>query len=115
MAMNFASPDARVEGGVYDAGGHEDAVAGAQGPLLLLDPMIERARHYINEFCLVGVVVEAVPLTREEGPFDHGEVLGTRRGRIAQPAEPRNLQLIPLHVVPEYELAGYGHLRLAQS
>src|SRR3712207_1630858 len=62
-------------------------------------------------FFLVGVVVEAVSLAGKESSLDHGEVLGARRGWVAQPSEPRNLQFVPLDLISEYELAGHGHLR----
>jgi len=52
------------------------------------------------------VIVETVSVPGEESSVDDGEVLGVCRRRIAQPAEPRNLQLIPLDVVLQYELAG---------
>jgi hypothetical protein len=47
-----------------------DAVPRTQNALLLLDPVLKRARDHIDEFFLVGVIVEVVPRTREEGPFD---------------------------------------------
>jgi hypothetical protein len=53
----------------------------------LLNPMLDGAGDHKDEFFLVGVIMEAVPLAGEEGPFEHSEVLGPRGGWIAQPAE----------------------------
>jgi hypothetical protein len=55
---------------VHDSRRHKDAVPRTQNALLLLDPVLKRARDHIDEFFLVGVIVEVVPRTREEGPFD---------------------------------------------
>src|SRR4051812_17693467 len=104
-----------VEGGVHDFGRHKNAIPWTQSSLLLLDPVLDCAGDHIDVFLLLGVVVEAVSLAGEEGSLDHGEVLGPGRGRIAQPAEPRNVQLISLDVILEYELAGHSHLRCPLS
>jgi hypothetical protein len=54
---------------VNDPSRHEDAVTWAENALLLFYPVLEATRDYINEFFLVGVIVEVVPLSRKEGPL----------------------------------------------
>src|SRR5690348_13309471 len=84
--------------------GHEDAVAWAENALLLLDPVFDGAGDDVAEFFLIGVIMEAAPLAEEEGTFEHGEPAGAGRGRMAQPAEPHDAQLLPPDVILEYEL-----------
>ena len=64
-----------IEGRVHDPGRHEDAIAWAESSLLLLDPMLDRAGDHINEFLLVGVIVEAVSLAGKEDSFQHREMV----------------------------------------
>src|SRR5215218_4605013 len=100
-----------IEGGVHNPGRHEDAIPRTENTLLTLDPMLDGAGNHKDEFFLVGVIMEAVSPAGGKGPFEHSELFRPRGGWIAQPAEPHKVQLSPLDVTLEHELARHGHLR----
>ena len=84
MAASFASPAAGVEGGVDDAGGDEDRVAGAEEALLAVEPLLDLAGDDDDHLLLVGVLVEVVALAGVERDVDDGEVLGAGGGRVGR-------------------------------
>ena len=57
---------AGVERRVDHAGRDEDGIAGAEDALLAVDPLLEPARDDEEDLLLVGVLVEGVPLARDD-------------------------------------------------
>src|SRR5207245_532622 len=76
---------AGIERGVHDIGRDEGGIAGTEDAPLTIDPLLDLPSKDKHHLFLVGMLVETVSFARIEIDLDHGELLGARAGRIAEP------------------------------
>lgn len=78
---------ADIEGGMHLVFADVNRVAGAKNLFLGADPLLDFTADAGDDFFLVGMLVEVMPLAWKEFDIDDGEVLVAGGGGTAEPSE----------------------------